>query len=319
MTAYPPPLGGVIPIVPTPFDGDGTLDLPALDRVLGYLRSVGVHGVAVLGMASEAITLTDSERELVVARTGRAGLGVPVVAGCSAQSPQAVAQLAAALQGEGADVLMVMPPSMGAPGFDQLKAYFFAAADAVEIPIMIQDNPGWTGTTLSPELYSSLAGHPGIRYAKVETAHPPTTMRAVQAVIGDSLVLFGGQAGNWLPEELDRGVAGTMPAAIMPQVYLRVLELWSSGDHQEALRTFDHFHPLIRVTGQPRTGIPMAKQLLVDAGVLPGAAVRGPFQPLSALDRTDLDRVVERLEILGIMRGEIEVAAVVSRPAQSIS
>lgn len=300
------PLAGLIPIVPTPFDDDGEVDASALERVLDYLTEVGVHGVAVLGMASEAITLTDTERDLVISTTAERVAGrLPIVAGCSHISPEAVAQLARSADRCGADALMVMPPSIGQPDRAALRDYFVAAADASDRPVMVQDNPGWHGVGLSLDLYAEIAAHPNIGYAKIETAHPPTTMTAVRAEVGDQLAVFGGQAGTWLPEELRRGIVGTMPASIMPQVYLQILQLWQQHRQQQALDMFDRYHPLIRVTSTPRIGIWMAKVVLQAAGVLDNAVVRSPFAQPTEADGADLQAVLNRLQIIDIMTGRL--------------
>lgn len=299
-------LEGLIPIVPTPFDDNGELDTASLGRVLDYLIAVGVDGVAVLGMASEAITLTDAERVAVIAETAERVAGrVPIVAGCFHNSPQAVGRLGLQARHAGADALMVMPAVLGKPDRTALRDYFVAAADASDAAVMIQDNPGWHGVKLSMELYEELADHPNIGYAKIETQHPPTTMQAVRDAVGDKLVLLGGQAGTWLPEELRRGSVGVMPAAIMPQVYLLILQLWRSGRRAEAVRVFDHYYSMIRVTGTPAVGIPMVKVALRAAGVLANDGVRQPFRRITEADEADLFEVMGKLHMVAIMRNEI--------------
>ncbi|MFW6600464.1 dihydrodipicolinate synthase family protein [Microlunatus sp. Y2014] len=289
-------LQGLVPIAPTPFDGSGQLDLDSLDSVLDRLVAAGVDGVAVLGMASEAITLTDDERLTVIRRAaGHLAGRVPLVAGCSHVSPEAVAGLAAASHAAGAAVLMVMPPSIGRPDDRALCGYFLAAADASEAVVMIQDNPGWHGVALSMAVYHELAPHPNIGFAKIETAHPPTTMAEVGERVGNHLAMLGGQAGTWLPEELARGIVGTMPGAIMPEVYRKIWDLWHAGDREAAVALFDRHHPLIRVTSTPRLGIGMTKLLLARAGVIANPRVRGPFPQLGPADVADLDAVVSRL------------------------
>lgn len=301
-------LRGLIPIVPTPFDLAGQLDLDSLDSVLDYLVAAGVDGVAVLGMASEAITLTDEERLSVIRRAAQRLRGqVPLVAGCSHISPQAVERLARDAHGAGAEALMVMAPSIGRPDDRAVRDYFVAAADASPAPVMVQDNPSWHGVALSLDLYGELAAHPNIRYAKIETAHPPSTMASVRGIVGDRLAIVGGQAGIWLPEELRRGIVGTMPGAIMPQAYREIWRLWQAGNQATAIATFDRYHPLIRITSTPRLGIPMTKALLADLGVIATPQVRAPFAQLGEADRADLAAVVESLQIEAMMGGRARV------------
>lgn len=292
--------------MPTPFTGTGDLDLDSLGRVVDYLIDSGVHGLAVLGMASEGFALTEPERDAVIRTAAeRADGRVPVVAGCSHSSSHAAALWAVASAKAGADALMVMPPSLGNPSPEAIFDYFAAVEAATQVPLMVQDNPGWTGISIPPTLYRRLALLDGVGYVKVETRHPPTTIRAIRGIVGDRLVLFGGLAGNWLPEELGLGVAGTMPASIMPQVYVRVWELWT-GRHPERARTlFRRYHPAIRVAGQPTLGIAMAKYLLAEIGVLADPRVRSPLPQLGDADRNDLEAVCRELNLLAVMRGEI--------------
>jgi 2-keto-3-deoxy-L-arabinonate dehydratase len=304
VAARPEALGGVVPIVPTPFTHSGDLDLDSLGSVITYLMSSGVHGLAVLGMASEGFALTDAERTAVIRTAAECADGnLPVVAGCSHHSAHAAAQLAMAAQKAGADALMVMPPAMGSPTLNNIADYFAAITAATAIPVVVQDNPGWTGVQLPPAFYERLVAIEGIAYVKVETPHPPTTMREITASVGDRITLLGGLGGNWLPEELTAGSAGTMPASIMPQVYVRIWELWTSGMRAEARTMFHRYHPAIRIGAQPAVGIAMAKQLLVDAGVIANAYVRAPRGTLHSADRTDLTRIVTELGLLDVMRG----------------
>jgi 4-hydroxy-tetrahydrodipicolinate synthase len=297
-------LEGVIPIVATPFDDRGRVDVGGLRRVVDFLIGAGVQGIAALGVAGEIYALTDDERR-AVARTvvAHAAGRVPVVVGASHNSGEAAAVLALEAADAGADVLMVMPPYFIKPTPDAVEAYYAMIAGAAKIPIMIQDNPGWTGVTLSIDLMVRLAQIPEVRYAKVETPAPAAKISALGRAAGGRLVLLGGLGGNWFVEELARGARGTMPAAIMPQVYVAVWSLWQAGAHAEARSLFHRYHGLIRLTNQPGFGLAMVKHVLWQAGVIDTPRVRNPLPLLDAQDREDLERVVAELEVLAVMQG----------------
>lgn len=295
-------LRGVIPIVPTPFDEDGWLDLGGLARIVDYLVDAGVHGIAVLGMASETYALTDQERTDVLAAAAETLDGrLPLVAGCSHNSGQGVAQLAVTADKTGADALMIMPPAIGDPTPDVIRGYYTDAAEATGLPIMVQDNPSWTGVRLPISLYEELSLLDNVRYAKIETRHPPTTIAAVRQAVGDRLLILGGQAGTWLPEELARGSVGTMPAAVMPQIFLNVWRLWTEGKEASARALFDRYFPMIRVTGTPSVGIPMSKEIFAQLGIISSPAVRAPLAPLSDQDKVDLGVVCSALDVVAVM------------------
>jgi 2-keto-3-deoxy-L-arabinonate dehydratase len=289
---------GVVPIVPTPFSDDGAVDLASLRRLVDHLVDAGVHGLAVLGVASEVYALTDAERIAVVeAAVDQAAGRLPVVAGNSHASGEGGADLGRQVEAAGASMLMVMPPHFVKPSPRALHDYFATIAGAVAIPIMIQDNPGWTAVTIPVSLYRELAELDNVRFAKIEVPHPPTKMREVREALGDRLTILGGQAGNWFPEELAAGSVGTMPASLMPEVYVGVWELWQSGDVAGARALFNRYHPAIRVTAQQSVGFAMVKHLLWKQGVIASPRVRNPLGPLGDADRADLEAVVAELSL----------------------
>jgi 4-hydroxy-tetrahydrodipicolinate synthase len=287
---------GIVPIVPTPFSDDGAVDLASLRRLVDHLIDAGVHGLAVLGVASETYALTDAERLAVIETAADQTAGrVPLLAGNSHASGEAAASLARAAEAAGAEMLLVMPPHFVKPTARTLVDYFAAVAQAVEIPLMIQDNPGWTSVQISIPVFRELAELPNVTHAKIEVPHPPTKMREVRAAVGDRFTILGGLAGNWLLEELAAGCVGTMPAAIMPETYVAVWERWEAGDADGARELFDRNHPLIRVTAQQSVGFAMTKHLLWKAGVIASPRVRNPLPQLSPDDLADLEAVLRTL------------------------
>jgi 2-keto-3-deoxy-L-arabinonate dehydratase len=295
----PATLQGVVPIVATPFDDRGELDLPSLRRLVDYLIDAGVHGLAALGVAGEIFALTDGERRTVAETVVAQAAGrVPVVVGASHNSAEAAATLARDAARAGAAALMVMPPYFVKPTAQALHIYYTTVADAAGIPIMIQDNPGWTGVTIPADLIVRLADHPLIRYVKVETPAPLSKISELRRAAADRLTLLGGLGGNWFVEELARGARGTMPAAIMPHVYVEVWTHWQAGRAVEARALFHRFHPVIRLTNQPAVGLTLVKHYLWRAGVIATARTRNPLPVPSAEDRGDLDRVCAELGLL---------------------
>jgi 2-keto-3-deoxy-L-arabinonate dehydratase len=296
-------IGGVIPIMPTPFDDSGNVDVDSLRRLTDYLVASGVHGLAACGVASEGYALTDDERDVIVSTVVRQVDGrVPVLAGCGHHSREAGSQMARRAEEAGANALFVMPPYFVKPTEEAIFEYFAAIDAAVSVPVMVQDNPQWTSVPLSLEMLRRLSELPNVNSIKVEVPHPPTKMRQLRGSVGDALALFGGLAGNWLPEELASGSSGTMPAAIMPSVYVEVWDAWQRGAQAEARALFHRYHPAIRVTAQQSVGFAMVKWLMWKVGVIATPHVRSPLHSLSAADERDLVVVCEELNLFETMR-----------------
>ena len=133
-------LQGIIPILATPFHGDGSIDYDGQLRVVDHLLEQGAHGLAAFGNAGEGYTLLAEERrrllDAIVARVaGRA----PVVVGIGVTGALQAAEAAREAAGQGADALMVLPPYFLKPDADGVFLFFETVAKAAGIHVMIQD------------------------------------------------------------------------------------------------------------------------------------------------------------------------------------
>ena len=96
-------LAGVVPVVPTIFRDDETVDLGGTARVVDYLMDAGVDGLCLLANYSEQFSLTDAERD-AIARTllERVAGRLPVIVTTSHYSAQVAAARSRAAQDMGA-------------------------------------------------------------------------------------------------------------------------------------------------------------------------------------------------------------------------
>ncbi|HTZ25656.1 MAG TPA: dihydrodipicolinate synthase family protein, partial [Streptosporangiaceae bacterium] len=139
------PLAGVVPVVPTIFHDDETVDLDGTARVVDYLVDAGVDGVCLLANYSEQFSLTDAERDAIARLLLERVAGRrPVIVTTSHYSARVAAARSRAAQDLGASMVMLMPPFFGATltaGGPAVIEYFKRVADAIDIPIMVQDAP----------------------------------------------------------------------------------------------------------------------------------------------------------------------------------
>ncbi|MCS5604914.1 MAG: dihydrodipicolinate synthase family protein, partial [Alphaproteobacteria bacterium] len=137
------PYRGVFPIAPTPFKEDESLDMEGQTRVLDCMIDQDVDGICILANYSEQFLLNDAERDqlLKICLEHIAGR-VPVIVTCSHFSTRISVARARQSEAAGADMIMVMPPYHGTALRASEKgnfAYFQELADAISIPIMLQD------------------------------------------------------------------------------------------------------------------------------------------------------------------------------------
>jgi 4-hydroxy-tetrahydrodipicolinate synthase len=186
---------------------------------------------------------------------------------------------------------MVLPPYYLKTDGEGLAHYYGEIADAVKIPVMVQDAPAMTTVAMPVSLLAKMAREiPGVRYVKVEA--PPTSPKfTALREAAHRLVLFGGLNGNFYLEELARGSRGLMPGSDMIELFVRVWDCWHDGRREEAWDIFTEMLPLIRFELQPGLGVSAMKHNLKAAGVIKSSRVR---HPTATLDR----EAVSELEFL---------------------
>jgi dihydrodipicolinate synthase/N-acetylneuraminate lyase len=162
-------LHGVVPMLVTPFEADGTVDERSLRRLSTQQLEAGAHGLAVLGLAGEGTFLSIEERERVAAVVGEVAGGVPLLVGCTADTTAEAVRLAAGAASLGASMIMVAPPRRPDWGPDELLVHYRTVAEAAGCTVMVQDAPGFIGVGLGVDFVLALAREvANVRAYKVE-------------------------------------------------------------------------------------------------------------------------------------------------------
>jgi len=299
------PLTGVVPVVPTIFRDDETVDLDGTARVVDYLIDAGVDGLCLLANYSEQFSLTDAERD-AIARTllERVAGRLPVIVTTSHYSAQVTAARSRAAQDMGAAMVMIMPPFFGAtltvPG-PAVIDYFKQVADAIHIPVMVQDAP-LSSTPLPVSLLIDLVKQvPRVQYAKIEVPQAADKLHSLVSALSDSLPgPFDGEESVTLIPDLDAGARGTMPSSMVPAELGQVVRRYLSGDRPGAVSAWEDLLPLIHFENR-QCGLRAQKILLAEGGIIASDRTRAPFGPVSPRTRRGLIELATRLNPL-IMR-----------------
>jgi 4-hydroxy-tetrahydrodipicolinate synthase len=151
---------GIYPASLTMFTESGDLDDEAMGRQLDRLIAEGAHGVVVGGTSGEFIGLTDAERRHLIdvgvaAVNGR----IPLIAGTGHFSTAETIRLTDYAAAAGADGAIVILPYYQGPTEAEVLAHFRAVGRAVDLPIMVYNNPANSGAPpLTAEALGSLYG-----------------------------------------------------------------------------------------------------------------------------------------------------------------
>lgn len=288
------PLAGIMPVLQIPFLPAQPLDRvdhDALRREVEFCIGCGVHGLVIPALASEFMVLTDAERRQVVAITVEQAAGrVPVVANVAAPSPQAALEFAQHAREVGAAAVMALPPYVRKPTIDSVMTYYSAIAEAAQLPVIVQNAPPPFGVSLpTPVVLRLVEEIPLVIYIKEERLPPTRNIGDVIAGASPRLQgVFGGMAGMHLPNEMARGVIGSMPSAAVCDVLVTIFDAWQAGETARARSIHQEILPLL--TLEMSAWMAVSKEVLRRRGVFTSTQMRDPeFLPLDAGDLAEID------------------------------
>jgi dihydrodipicolinate synthase/N-acetylneuraminate lyase len=297
-----PAYTGVYPIAPTTFHANGDLDLDGQKRSIDYMIDAGVNGICILANYSEQFALTDDERErLTTVIMDHLAGRVPIIITTSHFSSRVAAERSRRAQQAGAKMVMLMPPYHGATiraDDTGVGEYFRAVADAIDIPIMVQDAPV-SGVALSAPLLAKLAREiPQLAYFKIEVPGAAAKLRTLIELGGDAIEgPFDGEESITLIPDLDAGATGTMPSALLPDVLRRVCDLYREGRRDAAVALYEHWLPLINFENR-QAGLRATKAMMQEGGIIASDYARHPIPPLHPVTRASLLELAKKRDAL---------------------
>jgi len=289
-------LRGVYNIVPTPFGTDGELDESSLRRLMDFVIGTGVDGVTILGVMGEAGKVSEAERERIVAVAIEGAAGrVPVCVGTTHAATDRCVALSRTAKSMGASALMIAPPALPRTNEAAMRRHYLAVAEAVALPVVVQDYPPSSGVQMSPEFIGRLADEaPRLRYLKLEDEPTAPKTTAVLSV-NPAVRIFGGLGGLFMLEELRRGAIGTMTGFGFPEILVDIYRRFAAGDIDGATEVFYRYLPLIRFENQAGINLALRKHVYHLRGAIATPRVRAPFAPIDEATKFELAEILARL------------------------
>ena len=133
----------------TPFDEKGRIDFGALERFVNWQIDRGIDFLVPCGTTGESATLSGDERKAVTAAVVKAAAGrVPIVAGAGGNHTAKAVFWARDAAQAGADGILSVSPMYNKPGPEGLVRHYSALSEATDLPILVYNVPGRTGSDL---------------------------------------------------------------------------------------------------------------------------------------------------------------------------
>lgn len=295
-------LTGVFPVVPTVFDERGALDLEGQRRCLDFMIDAGSDGLCILANFSEQFVLSDEERDvLTTALLSHVAGRVPVIVTTTHFSSCVCATRSRRAQELGAAMVMIMPPYHGATirvSEGVIFDFFQRVAEAIDIPIMIQDAPV-AGTPLSAAFLARMArAIANVAYFKIETPFAASKLRDLIQLGGDAVEgPWDGEEGITLLADFDAGATGCMSGGGFPDALGPIVRHHLAGNRERARAEYERWLPLINYENR-QCGLLACKALMKEGGIIACDAPRHPLAPLNPASRAGLLEIAHSLDPL---------------------
>jgi len=271
-----PPFGRALTAIATPMRPDGGLDLDGLQKVAGHLLDTGHDGIVVNGTTGESPTTSDEEKVTILEAVLEAvGERAKVVAGVGSNDTAHTIHAARAAATAGAHGLLVVTPYYNRPTPAGLHAHFTAVAGATDLPVMLYDIPGRTGTPIATDTLIRLADHPRILAVKDAKGD---LWAASQVLAATDLLWYSGDDVLTLAH-LAHGAVGYVGVTthVAGSQYAAMLAAVEGGNLPEAIALHRRLIPVVNAIMNTSQGAIMAKAALKELGVIDSAAVRLPL------------------------------------------
>lgn len=246
----------------TPFTRDGAVDEAALRALVRWQLAEGIHFLVPCGSTGEAATMTLDEQVRVVSIVVEEVAGrAPVVAGAGSNDTQRAIAQSRAMRAAGATHLLHVSPAYSKPPQRGIEAHFRAVAGATDLPIVLYNVPGRTGSNVEAATTLRLAELANVVAVKEASGSLPQ----VQDILRDrppGFAVLSGDDALTLPIVAagGEGVVSVVSNAT-PRLMAALCEQALAGDLAAARATQDRLLPWMHAAFVESNPIPVKAAL----------------------------------------------------------
>ncbi len=264
----------------TAFAADGSVDLDQTAAIAVRLVDTGHDGLVVSGTTGESPTTTIAEcGDILRVVRDAVGSRARVVAGVGTNVTTHSVDLVRQAEKLGADGALLVTPYYSKPSQAGLLQHFTEVATASDLPVMLYDVPGRTGTTIAVDTYAAAKELPNVVAIKDAVGDFARGVRLIEMgyaiYSGDDHANLGWLAHGGCGFVSVVGHAGGQMLSAMAGA-------WFHGDHAGALSLYRRLLPAMDAMMKvPNYGATTSKAALQLLGVLDNRRVRSPLVELT--------------------------------------
>ena len=276
----------------TPFNEDGTINYPELERIINHLINNGTDCIVACGTTSENPTMTTEEKIEVVRFTVEKAAGrVPVIAGTGDNETAYSIAMTHKAEENGADGIMLVAPYYNKPNQRGIYAHFEKIAKETKLPVMLYNVPGRTGINVAYETSVALSKIPNITWIKEASGNLDQMGDIIENVdADDNFLVYSGDDGLTLPL-LAIGGAGIISVAshVIGNDMQLMIKAFNEGNHELAAKIHRALLPLVRALFAQPNPSPV-KYAMTKLG-FDTLNVRLPMVEMTDEEKSNFDRI----------------------------
>ena len=277
----------------TPMHADGSVDYPALERLVDFHIENQTDAIISVGTSGESATLSHKENIDVIKQTIAFASGrVPIIAGTGSNSTAEAIDMTARAHDAGADAALLVVPYYNKPEQAGLYLHFEAIAKAVAIPQILYNVPGRTARNMENDTVVRLSQIDNIIGIKDATADMQTGKDLVERTADDFSVWSGDDATTLELIKLGGKGCISVTANVAPLAMHQMCQAALNGDFEQAdtiNATLADLHQALFVEANP---IPV--KYAVSRMRLMGPSLRLPLTELAEEHRAQLEQAMQK-------------------------
>ncbi|QQB09838.1 MULTISPECIES: 4-hydroxy-tetrahydrodipicolinate synthase [Aggregatibacter] len=297
MSNHPLFQGSIVALV-TPMDSHGEVDFENLKKLVEFHINAGTDAIVSVGTTGESATLSIDENVKAILKTVEFAAGrIPVIAGTGANATSEAITMTKLLNNSGISGCLSVVPYYNKPTQEGMYQHFKAIAECTDIPQILYNVPGRTGSDLQPETVGRLAKIKNIIGIKEATGDVSRVQKIKQLAGNDFIVLSGDDATSL--EAMKLGAEGVISVTnnIAPVEMAKMCHLAREGKFEEAEKINQRLMPLHKNLFIESNPIPV-KWACYKLGLIQEPTLR---LPLTVLSEKAQPSVLEALKLAGLL------------------
>ena len=292
-----PLLQGSIVALVTPMNNHGEVDFENLKQLVEYHVQAGTDAIVSVGTTGESATLSIEENVKVILKTVEFAAGrIPVIAGTGANATSEAVTMTKLLNNSGIVGCLSVVPYYNKPTQEGMYQHFKAIAECTDIPQILYNVPGRTGSDLLPETVGRLSAIPHIIGIK-EATGDISRVQKIKQLAGKDFFVFSGDDASCL-EAMKLGAEGVISVTsnVAPKAMAEMCRLARQGQFSEAETINQRLMPLHKNLFIESNPIPV-KWACYKLGLIADPTLR---LPLTLLSESAQPVVLDALNFAGL-------------------